>query len=76
MQALCAGLKFVLKIEGIKEIRDPKIPLMGFEWDSSIPEGQIIARTITMSLEGVANSYPDNVQYDEIRENIQGDESL
>jgi uncharacterized protein YsxB (DUF464 family) len=74
MQALSVGLKDVLGIESVKELREPEIPVMGFEWDSNVPEGQIIGRTIAMSLEGVANSYPDNVKYNEIRENLQGDE--
>jgi uncharacterized protein YsxB (DUF464 family) len=76
MQALSVGLKYVIRIEGVKEIIDPQIPLMGFEWDSRVAEGQIIGRMIAMSLEGVANSYPDNVKYNEIREILQEDGQL
>jgi uncharacterized protein YsxB (DUF464 family) len=68
MQALWVGLTGVLELPGVREIRDAEAPEMGFEWDAASPEAQAIARTIARSLEAIADSYPDNVKYLEIRE--------
>jgi uncharacterized protein YsxB (DUF464 family) len=67
MQALETGLKDVLGI-CVTTIKDPDVPIMGFEWDESIQEGQIISRTMAKSLESIAESYPGYVEYREIIE--------
>lgn len=62
MQALQVGLQDVLEMESIKIESDPSVPRMSFVWDSGDAAGQIIAETIFLSLDAVANSYPGYVE--------------
>ncbi|MDR1471066.1 MAG: ribosomal-processing cysteine protease Prp [Synergistaceae bacterium] len=66
IQALSVGLEDVLEMRGVRTVRRPEVPLMGFEWDDGTAEAQHIALTIAGSLRAVAESYPDYVAYREL----------
>jgi hypothetical protein len=66
MQALEVGLSDVLEVKDLRALRDPQIPMMGFEWDSGVRDSQIIARTIALSIKAVAGAYPKFVAYREL----------
>jgi uncharacterized protein YsxB (DUF464 family) len=68
MQALLVGLEDVLGLEDVKFTSDAQKPRMSIEWGSGGLGAQQIARTVLLSLKGVAASYPGCVSVDEFFE--------
>jgi uncharacterized protein YsxB (DUF464 family) len=71
MEALGAGLEEVLQRPDVKTARDAGVPRMSYEWGPSA-ETEIIARTIAVSLESLANTYPEYIKYEEISDDRGG----
>jgi uncharacterized protein YsxB (DUF464 family) len=68
MQALWIGLEDVLKLDNLKYASDPDVPMILLEWDSRDVPAQYLARTIILTIKGVAASYEDFVGVVEISE--------
>jgi uncharacterized protein YsxB (DUF464 family) len=71
MQALWIGLEDVLKLENLKYSSDPDIPMIRLEWDSRDASAQQLAKTIILTIKGIAASYDDFVSVIEILEEEQ-----
>ena len=72
MQALWTGLEDVLQLRSLQAVQDPEVPYMARIWEESSREAQYIARTILLSLQAIAESYPDYVLICELVEEENG----
>lgn len=68
MQALAVGLQDVLALEGVREDSDPGVPSISLVWSGGGERAECIARTVYLSLQGVAASYPEYVTVRELYE--------